>query len=336
MNLLLLNWYLILFISFSQIISKKSSRRDRDKDDEDRRRSHDSKYSRNDRRDDRRNDRRTSRNDHSSLEKYSKKYDSRQDKYRKDERSYRRDDRKRDDRSNRDRSYRKYDRSEAGRGSHRSSESDKYKRSGRDDRRKRSQSSSPPPQKEKKDRSRSVSKERKITEKKESKSPEIVAVTAPPVNIIVNTIAAERKLAKLDQLGITLTAPMISNNPAESVEIPAYYNPNAINVTKYAEQIQKRKLLWSGKKAEPAAATSTWNNATFSHDTDGKVASKFMRLMGIKDAQPKPQPENTGADNIDKQKQLFSTMEQQYEVARQVTHTMRGVGLGFGSQPRQF
>lgn len=43
-----------------------------------------------------------------------------------------------------------------------------------------------------------------------------------------------------------------------------------------------------------------------------------------------------GPDSIKKQEELFTTMEQQYEVARQVTHTMRGVGLGFGSQPRQF
>lgn len=178
-------------------------------------------------------------------------------------------------------------------------------------------------------------------QKEKSKSPEISAVLAPPINT-VNPVAAERKLAKLDQLGITLHANSLtatSSTPGlklpDGVAIPAYYNPNAINVTKYAEQIQKRKLLWSGKKAEPAPATSTWNKATFSQDTDGKVASKFMRLMGIKDGQAAAPPE-TAENDLDKQKKLFSTMEQQYEVARQVTHTMRGVGLGFGSQPRQF
>lgn len=191
------------------------------------------------------------------------------------------------------------------------------------------------------------------THAQKEKSPEMAAVIAPPIvnNTVNNPVAAERKLAKLDQLGITLHTNSLNAITAataaaaagtslgaklpEGVEIPAYYNPNAINVTKYAEQIQKRKLLWSGKKAEPAAATSTWNKATFSQDTDGKVASKFMRLMGIKDGQPAPQPEATGESDLDKQKKLFSTMEQQYEVARQVTHTMRGVGLGFGSQ-RQF
>lgn len=45
----------------------------------------------------------------------------------------------------------------------------------------------------------------------------------------------------------------------------------------------------------------------------------------------------SSSNNVDptkKQEELFSSMEHQYEVARQVTHSMRGVGLGFGSQPR--
>lgn len=99
-------------------------------------------------------------------------------------------------------------------------------------------------------------------------------------------------------------------------------------------------MLWSGKKAEPATVQNTWGKVSFSQDTDGKVTSKFMRLMGIKDP-IKPttsggEASSTGCVDDDKQKQMFSTMEQQYEVARQVTHTMRGVGLGFSSQPRHF
>lgn len=163
-------------------------------------------------------------------------------------------------------------------------------------------------------------------------------------------------MAKLDSLGLTLNqniatasataaalaaaAPTASSSTLQSgtakvgeVEIPAYYNPNAINVVKYANQIQKRKLLWSGKKTETTTIQKTWGNATFSQDTDGKVASKFMRLMGIKDPiKPAAEPGSSG----DEQKKLFSTLDQQYEVARQVTHTMRGVGLGFGSQRANF
>lgn len=32
------------------------------------------------------------------------------------------------------------------------------------------------------------------------------------------------------------------------VEVPKYYNPAAVNPLKYAEQIKKRKLLWSKAK----------------------------------------------------------------------------------------
>lgn len=32
------------------------------------------------------------------------------------------------------------------------------------------------------------------------------------------------------------------------VEVPKYYNPAAVNPLKYAEQVQKRKLLWSKNK----------------------------------------------------------------------------------------
>jgi len=129
-------------------------------------------------------------------------------------------------------------------------------------------------------------------------------------------------------------SPMISlgstsKPPEPNIELPAYYNPNVINVTKFAEQQKKRKLIWSGKKDEPPKnAVAKWGGAKFSQDTDGTKASKFMRLMGIKDV---PKPEATAAPKPSDE--LFSTMEQQYEVARQVTHISRGVGLGFGSRP---
>lgn len=33
---------------------------------------------------------------------------------------------------------------------------------------------------------------------------------------------------------------------ATGIALPSYYNPMAVNPSKYAEQMQKRKLLWSG------------------------------------------------------------------------------------------
>ena len=34
------------------------------------------------------------------------------------------------------------------------------------------------------------------------------------------------------------------------IALPAYYNPMAVNPTKYAEQIKKRRLLWSNKEKQ--------------------------------------------------------------------------------------
>lgn len=124
------------------------------------------------------------------------------------------------------------------------------------------------------------------------------------------------------------------------IKLPSYYNPSVINPNKFAEQVQKRKLLWANKKDEETAA-SKWGGAKFAQDSDGKVASKFMRLMGIKSA-PKLNDENqtkietTTNEHVQEREAMFSSMEQQYEVARQVTHTMRGVGLGFSSQSKPF
>lgn len=155
---------------------------------------------------------------------------------------------------------------------------------------------------------------------------------------------------------------------SSAVQLPKYYNPGIINANRYAEQQQKRKLLWGSKKSEDSA--NKWGNAHFSQDSDGKVASKFMRLMGIKNATNNSSnpsnnnnSQNNGGPNADAttdptcssssngngnggggsvptdvqlRQRMFSNMEQQYEVARAATHTMRGVGLGFGSQPRSF
>lgn len=117
---------------------------------------------------------------------------------------------------------------------------------------------------------------------------------------------------------------------------PTYYNPSVINSSKYTEQIQKRKLLWGNKSAEQS--TSKWNSAKFSQDTDGKVQSKFLRLMGVKNVEPTQLEASSSAskdDQIKSREDMFSNMQQQYDVARQTTHTMRGYGLGFSSQSRQ-
>lgn len=104
---------------------------------------------------------------------------------------------------------------------------------------------------------------------------------------------------------------------------------------RYTEQMQKKKLIWGAKKTTAGPETTTnnkWEAAKFSQDSDGKVASKFLRLMGMKNAPTSTSSPDSEDASVQKREQMFTSMEQQYEVARQATHTMRGVGLGFGSQ----
>lgn len=176
---------------------------------------------------------------------------------------------------------------------------------------------------------------------KKVQSPTVAAVPSQPM-----PNAQPNKLSSIELAtarAAALAPPTVAGASAPgAVELPSYYNPAAINVTKYTTQIQKRKLLWSNKDAKPNA--EKWQQtAQFSRDEDGKVASKFMRLMGIKtapapaagDEAGKSDGSGTGKKPTDfakKQADMFSSMERQYEVARQATHTMRGMGLGFSRQ----
>lgn len=122
------------------------------------------------------------------------------------------------------------------------------------------------------------------------------------------------------------------------VEVPKYYNPAAVNPLKYAEQVQKRKLLWS-KAKEKKETNSQWNAQAVVADGDSRTQAKFKKLMGIKGAS-ETEVEASGSSTADpkaleqrqKQEELFHQLDKEYEFARMATHTHRGVGLGFGSQ----
>lgn len=113
------------------------------------------------------------------------------------------------------------------------------------------------------------------------------------------------------------------------------FTSSVLTNARYTEQMQKKKLIWGAKKSttETTTTNNKWEAAKFSQDSDGKVASKFLRLMGMKNA-PTAATSDDGDSGVEKREQMFSSMEQQYEIARQATHTMRGMGLGFGSQSR--
>ncbi|XP_025834861.1 uncharacterized protein ZC262.2 isoform X2 [Agrilus planipennis] len=161
------------------------------------------------------------------------------------------------------------------------------------------------------------------------------------------------RMGRIEKLGIDIKSSVI---PQPAPEAPVdtnnrFYMPGITG--RFTEQIQRRKLLWqknkdseiieptAGPVNKPTASSTTssnpktgklWETTTFAQDQDGKVANKFKRLMGIRD--------NTAdgikptSELIKKQEEMFSSMEAQYEVARTATHTMRGVGLGFGSFQR--
>lgn len=119
------------------------------------------------------------------------------------------------------------------------------------------------------------------------------------------------------------------------VAVPKYYNPAAVNPLKYAEQVQKRKLLWSKAKEhkEVSDKEKEWQQTAFNQDENGKMASKFKKLMGIKHegADGEGSSEHT-EEQKKKREEFFSRLDKDYEFARMTTHTQRGVGLGFSSQ----
>lgn len=114
-----------------------------------------------------------------------------------------------------------------------------------------------------------------------------------------------------------------------------------------AEQMAKRKLLWGGAAAKKAAAdaaaaaaaaapqatANSWEKVEFAQDDSGTQASKFLRLMGMKNADSvvasKPAAAaETDSSAIAQRAQMFSNMERQYEAARKVTHNAKGKGFG--------
>ncbi|OWR55108.1 arginine/serine-rich coiled-coil protein 2 isoform X2 [Danaus plexippus] len=189
------------------------------------------------------------------------------------------------------------------------------RRSGRNDRSRSRGAAYPPPQALASDRDRRGS--------------------PPSADYRPSSYKVNRKLDVMEKMGLQIKTPDGSMATAQQLRaaaseapsgLPPYYNPAAVHSNKALDQ--KRKLLWSHKeKSESTAAC--WSGARFAQDADGKQVSKFMRLMGIKDAAATAKPEAAVADPNKKQEELFQAMQAQYEVARATTHTMRGVGLGF-------
>ncbi|KAK0060571.1 arginine/serine-rich coiled-coil protein 2-like isoform X1 [Biomphalaria pfeifferi] len=161
---------------------------------------------------------------------------------------------------------------------------------------------------------------------------QVPAPKKPPVPLMANLITNAAGIA-----AATITASEAAmqslielqkqTTEKTGVEIPKYYNPAAINPVKYAEQVQKRKLLWS--KTKEKEVNSQWHATTLSSDHDDKSKEKFRKLMGIKQEDSGLAEDEEELEQ--KQKELFEKLDKEYQFARMATHTHRGVGLGFGS-----
>lgn len=70
---------------------------------------------------------------------------------------------------------------------------------------------------------------------------------------MVTMCASGEKVTPQQALLQTMAAVHQRAQETTGVSIPKFYNPAAVNPMKYAEQVQKRKLLW-GKDKKAAVA----------------------------------------------------------------------------------
>ncbi|CAH1232382.1 RSRC2 [Branchiostoma lanceolatum] len=160
------------------------------------------------------------------------------------------------------------------------------------------------------------------------------AAGAPPSIAGVNPLLAGQQVTPQEAVCAAARAMQMKVAAETGIQVPSYYNPTAVNPMKYAEQMQKRKLLWAGKKEKKegdAPAGTVWDKTKF-HDE--ATQAKFRRLMGIHgeaSGSGESHAPVEGPDIQQEQEKLFRSLEAQYELARGTTHTQKGVGLGFSS-----
>lgn len=71
--------------------------------------------------------------------------------------------------------------------------------------------------------------------------------TSGSVNLVTLSGSGE-KVTPQQALLQTMAAMHAKAQEVTGVAVPKYYNPAAVNPMKYAEQVQKRKLLWGKDK----------------------------------------------------------------------------------------
>jgi len=153
----------------------------------------------------------------------------------------------------------------------------------------------------------------------------LVSMTATSTDAAVQSMLALQKEAAMQ----SMLALQKETTAKTGVEIPSYYNPAAINPMKYAEQVQKRKLLWSKNKDKEVV--SQWHTTKLSDDTDDQSKEKFRKLMGIKQEEDGDGAKDVVEQQEQKHREMMEKLDKEYQFARMATHTHRGIGLGFGA-----
>ena len=94
------------------------------------------------------------------------------------------------------------------------------------------------------------------------------------------------------------------------------------------QQQQQQLLQQQQQQQQHAGSYNKWETTNFGNS---QTNEKFRRLMGIKGgAAPASETGSSSAAPSDK---MFVDQELEYERARAITHTQRGLGLGFASVP---
>uniref|UniRef100_A0A5S6QF83 SMAP domain-containing protein n=1 Tax=Trichuris muris TaxID=70415 RepID=A0A5S6QF83_TRIMR len=93
------------------------------------------------------------------------------------------------------------------------------------------------------------------------------------------------------------------------------------------QQVQERKKLWQSNKEKKVS--SQWKQV-ISSCSSGQTADKFRKLMGIKgDEIVGNDPMHAQTNQRDNSSHVMETLDRQYAEARILTHTCRGMGLGY-------
>lgn len=132
---------------------------------------------------------------------------------------------------------------------------------------------------------------------------------------------------------------------AAGIEVPKFYNPASVDVGRYAQQEQKRRLLWSKAGQNSSKTETAWSRQLGAVSGD---AGKFCKLMGMRASQ-QSSAEGSAADSDfvppsapaapsglsetarKRQEEMFNRLESQYAQAQQNSGGMRGAGFGFSS-----